>query len=154
MKQIVETLSKLTNYLQEGLDLATVEIPILNDCEDQVEELAKELAESTIMSYQDWLLHLNKYFEAKNKREKWLFNLNNYSEDKDKTNKKIMLSKRPSIILDTDLSPVLEEVSYFFRNSKRPTTEKHKYYSLKPKHPRNAPCSCGSGKKFKKCCNI
>jgi len=136
MKQIVEILSKLTYRLQEGLDLATVEIPILNDCEHQVEELAKELSLVTALSYEEWLFHLNSYFEAKRERKTV-----------------VMLSKRPNTFLDADLVPALEEVSILFSNTKKPK-QKYKGVAINPKHPRNAPCHCGSGKKFKKCCNL
>lgn len=138
MKQIVEILSNLTYCLQEGLDLATVEIPILNDCEHQVQELAKELALITVYSEYRWLILLKGYFEAKRERERKTV---------------VMLSKRPNTFLDADLVPALEEVSILFSNTKKPK-QKYKGVAIKPKHPRNAPCHCGSGKKFKKCCNL
>jgi uncharacterized protein YchJ len=42
----------------------------------------------------------------------------------------------------------LEEVLMFLN----PPKKKHKGVTTKPKHPRNALCHCGSGKKYKKCC--
>jgi uncharacterized protein YchJ len=50
--------------------------------------------------------------------------------------------------LENELGSV---VSILFSNSKQPK-QKYKGVAIKPKHPRNAPCHCGSGNKFKKCC--
>ena len=53
-----------------------------------------------------------------------------------------------------------EDTFYIFKNYNRHMFEERKpqnkfattYHPIKKKFPRNAPCPCGSGKKYKHCC--
>ena len=64
------------------------------------------------------------------------------------------LSPRERATFVNMLPLMLERVYGFWHQQGDPLVQPHSFKSLVRKFPRNAPCPCGSGKKFKRCAGL
>ena len=60
---------------------------------------------------------------------------------------------QPPNLTPDEIRTVLEGAQGDLFNPHRPTHPRNPHVNPGPKVRRNDPCPCGSGKKFKKCCN-